>query len=159
MIQGGELELALDDYHRELEVSERAKVDKMPLPLRVLKKLAHGKLLCCFMKKGYVDFYGTLVLSGRSVLFDAKDTADERGFRVAEVKKHQLACLRAHEHLGALAFVLVRCGCPGERYGQGFALPPGEVENRKGRIPWNILDRWRLADGVRWLEGYDGDAG
>lgn len=56
---------------------------------------------------GIVDFVGTVVGSGRAIHFDAKQTAEDRGFYLSMLKPHQEEHIAVHWRAGAIAGALV----------------------------------------------------
>lgn len=82
----------------------RANIEKTPEPFRVLKKLGKGLFTGRFTAAAQPDFQGTLN-GGRSVVFEAKCTQDQRiGQKV--LTQEQMDQLERHHRLGAEAFVV-----------------------------------------------------
>lgn len=99
-----------------------ADIQKTPEPTKQLSKSdAYGRFKACYTKAAQPDFKGT-IRGGRSVVFEAKHTDDDR-IEYSRVTKEQAERLESHYHLGAVAFVLVSFGL------EGFY-----------RIPW---ETWR----------------
>lgn len=97
-------------------------IAKTPEPMKPLSKPNYqGQFLACFTKAAQPDFKGTLE-GGRSVVFEAKHTDDDR-IKYDRLTGDQIEDLETHYKLGAVAFVLVSFGL------QGFY-----------RIPWEV---WR----------------
>lgn len=107
---------------RWYEASGIACIEKTPEPTKQLRPPnSKGQFIACYTKVGQPDFKGTLN-GGRSVVFEAKHTDDER-IKYDRLTKEQIEKLETHHRLGALAFVLVSFGL------EGFY-----------RIPWTV---WR----------------
>ena len=97
-------------------------IEKTPEPMKPLGAPdRQGRFLACYTKVGQPDFKGTLA-GGRSVVFEAKHTDDDR-IKYDRLTDEQVEKLNMHHELGALAFVLVSFGL------QDFY-----------RIPWEV---WR----------------
>lgn len=97
-------------------------IEKTPEPMKPLRAPdRQGRFLACYVKAGQPDFKGTLD-GGRSVVFEAKHTDDER-IKYERLTDEQIEKLDTHHKLGAVAFVLVSFGL------EGFY-----------RIPWEV---WR----------------
>lgn len=97
-------------------------ITKTPEPMKPLAKPNFkGQFLACFTKMAQPDFNGTLD-GGRSVVFEAKHTDDDR-IKYDRLTSEQIEDLETHHKLGAVAFVLVSFGL------QGYY-----------RIPWEV---WR----------------
>lgn len=104
---------------RSCEIYEEkgtAVIEKTPEPMRVLKRLGNGRFEACFAKAAQPDFKGVLH-SGRTVMFEAKHTDDNRIMqsRVTEVQTERL--LR-YEKMNALCFVLVSV-----QFSRFYAIP------------------------------------
>ena len=86
-----------------------ALVEKTPEPMKPLSRPnKKGQFLACFTKAAQPDFKGTLK-GGRSIVFEAKHTDDDR-IEDKRVTKEQADRLQLHHSLGALSFVLVSFG-------------------------------------------------
>lgn len=93
-------EFQIERWNADYDARGLARVDRHhPEAKRV-----EGQLV--YVSKGAPDFGGT-VGGGRSVVFDAKETAAE-SFPTSKIPDHQLAALRRHDAMGAYAFLLVR---------------------------------------------------
>lgn len=102
-------------------------IDKTPEPTKQLSKPNYkGQFLACYEKAAQPDYQGT-VEGGRSVVFEAKHTDDDR-IKYDRLTKDQIDDLEMHSKLGAVAFVLVSFGL------EGFF-----------RIPWEV---WRSMKGI-----------
>lgn len=99
-----------------------AEIEKTPEPMKPLGKAnSKGQFLACFTKAAQPDFKGT-IRGGRSVVFEAKHTDNDR-IEQRAVTDEQERRLERHYKLGAFSFVLVSLGL------QDFY-----------RVPWRI---WR----------------
>lgn len=98
-----------------------ASIHKMPEPMNPTKSLDGGKFIAFFAKKAMADYRGTLQ-GGRSIIFEAKHTVNDR-MEYGVVLEQQRADLERNHNLGAACFVLV-----------GFNMTD------MFRIPWPI---WR----------------
>ena len=99
-----------------------AEIEKTPEPIKQIGRKNHkGQFLACYAKRAQPDFKGTLH-GGRSIVFEAKSTRQDRISQGA-VTDDQRDRLERHNKLGALAFVIVSMNL------QDFY-----------RIPWEI---WR----------------
>lgn len=86
-----------------------ADIEKTPEPMKPLgKPNRKGQFLACYTKAAQPDYKGTL-LGGRSVVFEAKHTDDER-IEYSRLTDKQAEDLERHHNLGAVAFVLVSFG-------------------------------------------------
>lgn len=100
-----------------------AYIEKTPEPMKVLRTVPcqPGKFISCFLKAAQPDYKGTLK-GGRAIVFEAKHT-DKDKLERRRLTDKQMASLKKHYELGALAYVIVSFGL------QKFY-----------RIPWEI---WR----------------
>ena len=97
-------------------------IDKTPEPMKPLRPPnMSGQFLACYTKAAQPDYQGTLE-GGRSVVFEAKHTDDDR-IKYDRLTGDQIDDLDMHHKLGAVAFVLVSFGLEGYY-----------------RIPWEV---WR----------------
>ena len=91
------------NWYRDMGV---AYIEKTPEPMKPLRALnRQGQFLACFTKQGQPDFKGTLT-GGRSVVFEAKHTDDDK-IEYGRLTHEQIEALSQHHKLGAAAFVLV----------------------------------------------------
>lgn len=87
-------------------------IEKTPEPMKPLRPPnKQGQFLACYTKAGQPDFKGT-IRGGRSVVFEAKHTDDDR-IKYDRLTKEQIEKLDTHHNLGAVAFVLVSFGLEG----------------------------------------------
>ncbi|MEA5057748.1 MAG: Holliday junction resolvase RecU [Anaerotignum propionicum] len=84
---------------------ERAEIDKIPEPFRVLEKSRDGVFKGRFTAHAQPDFQGTLA-GGRSIVFEAKYTTTDR-MKQDVLTEDQEEALTHHASLGALAAVCV----------------------------------------------------
>lgn len=91
------------NWYRDIGV---AYIEKTPEPMKPLRAPnRQGQFLACFTKQGQPDFKGTLT-GGRSVVFEAKHTDDDK-IEYGRLTHEQIEALSQHHKLGAAAFVLV----------------------------------------------------
>lgn len=84
-------------------------IEKTPEPMKPLQKPnSRGQFLACFLKAAQPDYKGTLA-GGRSVVFEAKHTDNDR-IKYDRLTDEQVDRLKLHHKLGAVAFVLVSFG-------------------------------------------------
>ena len=87
-------------------------IEKTPEPMKPLSRPdKYGRFKACYTKAGQPDFKGT-IRGGRSVVFEAKHTDDDR-IKYDRLTKEQVEKLDTHHNLGAVAFVLVSFGLEG----------------------------------------------
>lgn len=87
---------------------ERADIDKVPEPFRVLEKSRDGIFKGRFTARAQPDFQGTLA-GGRSIVFEAKYTTTDR-MKQDVVTQAQRDTLERHDRQGALAAVCIGIG-------------------------------------------------
>lgn len=109
-------------------------VEKTPEPMKPLRAPnRQGQFLACYVKAGQPDFKGTLD-GGRSVVFEAKHTDDDR-IKYGRLTDEQVEKLSTHHKLGAAAFVLVSFGL------QDFF-----------RIPWEVWRDMKAIYGRKYIK-------
>lgn len=109
-------------------------VEKTPEPMKPLRAPnRQGQFLACYVKAGQPDFKGTLD-GGRSVVFEAKHTDDDR-IKYGRLTDEQVEKLSMHHKLGAAAFVLVSFGL------QDFF-----------RIPWEVWRDMKTIYGRKYIK-------
>lgn len=109
-------------------------VEKTPEPMKPLRAPnRQGQFLACYVKAGQPDFKGTLT-GGRSVVFEAKHTDDDR-IKYSRLTDEQVEKLNTHHNLGAAAFVLVSFGL------QDFY-----------RVPWEVWRDMKAIYGRKYLK-------
>lgn len=133
-----------------------AEITKTPEPMKPLgKPNQRGQFLACFTKAAQPDFKGTLH-TGRSVVFEAKNTMNDR-IEYKATTEEQNEQLERHHKLGAVVFVLVafnlqdfyRVPWPVWRsmkklYGRKY-LKPAELEQYRVQYIAGVL---KLLDGI-----------
>ena len=86
------------NWYRDMGV---AYIEKTPEPMKPLRAPnRQGQFLACFTKQGQPDFKGTLT-GGRSVVFEAKHTDDDKieyGRLTHEQIEARSCCLRSGQH-------------------------------------------------------------
>ena len=105
--RGHAFEDALDDLHARYRTGGRAWVVKVPAPYRVLGEPKGGFFRGVFEGGGPPDYVG--VAAGRSYVFDAKQTSEDR-WRFGALADHQAEHLDAAQRQGACAFILLWLG-------------------------------------------------
>lgn len=100
-----------------------------------VKFLRGGKQV---IRKGSVDFIGTVVASGRAIYFDAKQTAEPRGFELALLKAHQTYELGLFHDAKAITGVLAECTAPAidAFFWIAFPLLSSAMLRSERVIPW-----------------------
>lgn len=86
--------------------------------------------------KSTLDFRGT-VAPGASISFDCKETTDERGLPLANVKPHQIDYMRQALEVGEISFILCYMAKQDKRY------------LISGQVVIDIWDRWKENKGKR----------
>ena len=103
--QGGIFEQQIEkacEYYIEKKI---AYIEKTPEPFKVLKKEKDGTFTGRLGKKAQPDFKGTLC-DGRSIVFEAKDTAKDRILQNRLTVEQQYS-LELHSSMGGIAGVVV----------------------------------------------------
>lgn len=133
-----------------------AAVIKTPEPMKPLgKPNQRGQFLACFTKAAQPDFKGTIT-GGRSVVFEAKHTENDR-IEYGRLTDEQVDQLERHYKLGAAAFVLVSFGLKDfyripwpvwrnmkEIYGRKY-LKPAELEQYRVQYIAGVI---KLLEGI-----------
>lgn len=101
------------DYYRERGFAD---IEKTPEPMKVLRRLDHGRFVACFEKKAQPDYKG-IIKGGREILIEAKYTDSDR-IEQNRVGDLQSKYMNRHQRLGARCYVLV-----GFRTGNAYRLP------------------------------------
>lgn len=96
----------LDAAHRDYSERAVASVWRQSPPVRVRSPIRDGMFRASWAGDGPPDYIGVL-LGGRGVVFDAKDTVAER-WPFADLVRHQARDLQAAHNRGAAAFLAVR---------------------------------------------------
>lgn len=122
--------LLTNDYYRQ---HQYGLVDKASTPIKVVEIDQSGLITKgYFEKKSTVDFIG--VVQGHAVAFDAKET-NLKNLPLYNIHDHQLEYMKAFDHQGGLAFLIVH-----------FTTP-----DRFFLVPYEILDEYfaKAAEGGR----------
>lgn len=126
----GIIEASLEWY----KIRGTAHIEKTPEPMKPLSKPNRkGQFLACYTKEAQPDFKGTLD-GGRSVVFEAKHTDNDR-IKQDRVTEQQGDALENHHRLGAVAFVLVSFGL------QDFY-----------RVPWTVWRDMKAVFGRKYIK-------
>lgn len=130
-----------------------AEIEKTPEARQVVGRTGNrnSQMICVNAKKAQPDFKGTLS-GGRSVVFEAKHTDDDR-IQQSRVTDNQVENLLKHKRLGAEVFVLVSFGMRRffrgplenwlgmkELYGRKYITPEDCREFEVSELPEGILD-------------------
>lgn len=100
----------LDAFHDDYRRDSRAFVVRANPPVRVLGRPgAGGVFRATWAGDGPPDYLGMLAPDGRAVVFDAKNTLDER-WAFANLERHQARDLEAGMNRGAFSFLAIRTG-------------------------------------------------
>lgn len=121
------------DYYRQRGFAD---IEKTPEPMKVLRRMDHGRFTACFEKKAQPDYKGVLK-GGREILFEAKYTDGEK-LEQSRVGELQADYMNRHQSLGARCYVIA-----------GFSS--GKVY----RIPWGIWDDMKSHFGRKYVTEKD----
>lgn len=102
---GQHFEEMIEAACRNYRLNGLAEIDKTPEPFKVERHVGQGKFVGHYVKQAQPDFKGT-ELGGRSIVFEAKHTEQER-IEQSVVSDEQTRALTRHEKMGAKCFVLV----------------------------------------------------
>lgn len=109
-------------------------IEKTPENMKPLRPPNNqGQFLACYVKAAQPDFKGTLT-GGRSVVFEAKHTDDDR-IKYDRLTDEQVEKLTTHHALGAAAFVMVSFGL------QAFY-----------RVPWEVWRDMKATFGRKYIK-------
>lgn len=108
--RGKEFENMIETACEYYSLRNYAEIEKTPEARQVIGRTGDRKsqMICVNAKKSQPDFKGTIG-GGRSVVFEAKHTDDDRILQ-SRVTETQVENLVKHDKLGALVFVLVSFG-------------------------------------------------
>ena len=117
-----------------------ALVQKIPTPVKVLKKMPYGQIKGHFEAKSTVDYVG--VYKGMYICFDAKE-CDNTSFPLKNIETHQLEHMKAVKEQGGRAFVLIYM----KKYDRYFGLGYKDLEkfietNERKSIPLRYLEEF-----------------
>lgn len=118
-----------------------ANVQKIPIPIKILKE-SKGKIVNGYReKKSTVDYRGT-ISPGIPVSFDAKETADEEGLPMANIIDHQIDFMRQAMGIGEITFLI----CYMSKFNKTYYIPGETViekwdlwQANKGKIGFNTI--------------------
>lgn len=152
--KGKQFEELLDRTFSYYQERGFADIEKTPEPMKVLRRLEHGRFIACFEKKAQPDYKGVMK-GGREIVFEAKYTDSDRltQDRVGEL---QAKYMDRHTDLGARCYVLA-----GYRSGAVYKVPWNVWQNMKERFgrkyvteqdlqPYKVTTGW---NGVLMLLG------
>ena len=152
--RGKDLEELIEQANERYRQTERALVQKIPTPVKVLNINSQtGKITNGFYEqKSTVDYIGTF--QGLPIAFDAKETSVKTRFDLSNVKRHQYEYLRDWKANGGVGFLVVFFKSRDEIYYLPFELLDKYWKEKRmgGRksIPYKAIAR----DG--WLIGGNG---
>lgn len=123
-VRGSALEELIDftnDYYLKRNL---ARVDKVPIPIKIIEQGKDGMINKAFYeKKSTVDFIG--FVQGASIVFDAKETAlSNMPFK--NIHDHQIEYMRDVDFHGGLAFIIAHF----------------KIDNSYHLIPYEILKKY-----------------
>lgn len=154
--RGMELEELIEQTNKEYFFQQRALIQKVPTPVKVLNINNKGRITNGFYeKKSTVDFIG--VFEGKSLAFDAKETTVETRFDLSNVKEHQFYFLDHWQNNGGVSFLIVNFATLDETYYLPFELLDKywvamEVGGRKS-IPYDVVAKTehRIKQGTGYI--------
>lgn len=134
--EGKEFEKRIQEAFDYVNARGAAVINKVPEPIKIIKRLEAGQFIAVFEKKAQPDYEGTLK-GGRSVLYEAKYTSGDKigADRVTEAQADYLTKKAA---VGAFCYVLA-----------GF--PSGRVY----KIPWKIWRDMKAYFGRKYIKETD----
>lgn len=121
------------EYYRERGFAD---VEKTPEPMKVIRRLEHGRFIACFEKKAQPDYKG-IIKGGRELLFEAKYTDSDR-IEQERVGELQGKYMNRHQSLGARCYVLAG-------FGTGAAY----------KIPWDVWQNMKAHFGHKYVAERD----
>ena len=131
------------DYYRQRGFAD---IEKTPEPMKVLRRMDHGRFTACFEKKAQPDYKGVLK-GGREILFEAKYT-DGENLEQSRVGELQADYMNRHQSLGARCYVIA-----GFRSGKVYRIPWDTWKGMKeifGRKYVKETDLQQFALSVAW---------
>lgn len=137
--KGKQLEMAVERQNRIYAEQGVALVQKINTAWTPIRR--DGKIVSSFVKeKSTVDFRGT-VSYGTPVSFDCKETSNEKGLPLADIRPHQIEHLRAARNVGETIFIL----CADKEYnvyfinGESVIIAYDKWQANKGRRGMNLI--------------------
>lgn len=115
--RGKHLQRLVDISNKTYFNKGTADIREVPVPIQIMR-MDHksGKIKEARLMAGeFVDYIG-IAGNGRTVAFDAKETAIETRFSLDLLKEHQFNLLKSYHEKGAFSFVLL-----------AFTKKPGEI--------------------------------
>lgn len=134
--EGKEFERRIQAAFDYVNARGAAVINKVPEPIKIIKRLEAGKFIAVFEKKAQPDYEGTLN-GGRSVIYEAKYTSGDR-ISAERVTDAQADYLGKKAAIGAHCYILA-----------GF--PSGRVY----KIPWEIWRDMRAYFGRKYIKETD----
>lgn len=103
--RGDAFEEVINWSNQGYRIQNKAKVVKVPVPVKVLKRIKNMITKAFFEEKAFLDYVG--IAKGIAVAFDAKETEEVDRFPLKNVKQHQIDSIREWTTQGGQAFLLV----------------------------------------------------
>lgn len=116
--RGRKLELLVEMTNNQYRAAGRAVVNHIPTPTKI-KKVEGDKVEAKLGKAAFVDYIG--VCNGKSIVFDAKETKQER-FPLANLASHQYQILEMWHKHGAESFLLIAFWLKGKNEPEIYVL-------------------------------------
>ncbi|WP_408954749.1 Holliday junction resolvase RecU [Natroniella sp. ANB-PHB2] len=147
--RGQGLEDMIESSNQQYFFQERALVQKVPTPVKVLNinsrtgKISNG----FYEKKSTVDYIG--LFEGYPIAFDAKQTKVETRFDLSNVEEHQYYYLADWAKNGGISFLVVYFSSLDEFYYLPFKLLDrywqGVLQGGRKSIPYDeFKERWKI---------------
>lgn len=137
--RGAVLERLIDMTNKQYRNKGVADIRKIPTPVQITGN-NKGRISGFVTKGEWVDYVG--VHDGKTIVFDAKETAIRTSFPLDNISEHQFDLLKSWHDKGARAFVLVSfTKLGGETYLLPFSLLEaywkGYLGDGRKSIPYN----------------------
>ncbi|MDW0113789.1 Holliday junction resolvase RecU [Sporosarcina saromensis] len=119
--RGAVLERLVDITNKQYRNKGVADIRKVPTPVQITKH--HGRTVTGYTQKGeWVDYVG--IHNGKTIVFDAKETANRTSFPLDNVSQHQYELLKSWHEKGARSFLLVSFS----KLDEVYLLPFGQLQ-------------------------------
>lgn len=122
--RGKRFEQRIDAAFASYEANGFAIIEKTPEPMKVIRRMAEGRFMACFLKKAQPDYKG-IIKGGRMVVFEAKYT-DRAQLKHSVVIDTQAAYMDRYTALGARCYVIA-----GFSSGNVYRLPWTDWQDMK----------------------------
>ena len=144
--RGKQLEQMIEQANERYKHIDRALVQKIPTPVKVLNNNG-GKVTGFYEKKSTVDYIGTY--KGVPITFDAKQTSIETRFDLSNLKKHQYNYMKNWQENGGITFLVVRFSSLDEIYYLPFkTLQYWQEEAKRKSIPYDSFEHKIKTEGL-----------